>query len=246
MDRSPQTAVGGRTHYGQLLGVLSLCSGIPRLAGDPGHAQTFDFPVVYAEVEGVTIQELIEIDRNCLERVVATARQLEQKGVRFIATSCGLYAPFQQEIGDQLSVPFLSSALQMVPFFKRFLPNRTSIGVITGHAGLLSNEHLQSSDFRLEDVVIKGMEEYPEFARVVLNGALDMDIKKFRRDVVNAAASLGNSGREIGLVVLECPNLIPFRTDIQEVLNVPVYDIVTLANFFAEGFRRTGFASRYL
>lgn len=245
-DLGSEKVVGGSTHYGQVLGVLSLCSGTPRLVGDPAHAQTFDFPVVYGVVDGVTIQELIAIDGTCLPKIIAAARQLEQKGVRFITTSCGLYAAFQQDIANQLSVPFISSSLQMVSFLKGFLPAGMKVGVITAHAGLLRNEHVASSGFRLEEVVVRGMEDYPEFRRVVLEGVQEMDIKKFRRDVANVASSLKNCGEKIGLVVLECSNLVPFRSEIQKVLKAPVYDIVSLANFFAAGYQRATFPARYL
>lgn len=237
---------GGRTHYGQVAGVLSLCSAAPRLPGDPSHAQTFGFPVVYGTIEGVKMEQLIQVDESCLDQIVAAARRLEEKGVHFITTSCGLYAPFQRLIADCLQVPFLSSALQMVPLLSGFLPSGQKVGVITGHSGLLSSKHLRTSDFELEDVVIKGMEDYPEFRRVVLEGAIDMDVKKFMRDVANAASSLNNCAEKIGLVVLECSNLVPFRADIQQVLKVPVFDIVSLAAFFAEGYRRKRFAADYI
>ncbi len=36
---------GGNINYGQIAGILMLDSTIPRLAGDPGHAETFSFAV---------------------------------------------------------------------------------------------------------------------------------------------------------------------------------------------------------
>ena len=242
----PDQVDGGRTHYGQVAGILSLCSSIPRLPGDPGHAQTFEFPVVHAVVERVTIEHLLNIDESCLEPIIAAARQLQEKGVHFITTSCGLYAPFQRLIADSLDIPFLSSGLQMVPLLQGFLPSHLKVGLITGHSGLLSNDHLRASGFKLEDVQVKGMEDYPEFRRVVLEGAQNMDVKKLRRDVSNAAASLKNCSGKLGRVVLECPNLVPFRLEIQQVLKVPVFDIVSLAAFFASGYRRAAFAQQFI
>lgn len=242
----PDQLLGGRNHYGQVAGILSLHSSIPRLPGDPGHAQSFDFPVLYSTVEGVGIEQLIAIDETCVAPIIDAARRLQDKGVCFITTSCGLYAPFQKLIADVLDIPFISSGLQMLPMLKGFLPAHRKAGLITGHSGLLTNEHLVTSGFSLDQVQVKGMQNYPEFRRAVLEGAQNMDVKRMRRDVINAASSLKNSCDHLGLVVLECPNLIPFRTDIQQVLKVPVFDIVNLACFFADAYRCIDFNQRFI
>jgi hypothetical protein len=36
---------------------------------------------------------------------------------------------------------------------------------------------------------------------------------------------------ELGALVLECTDVVPFASDIQRLLNVPVFDIVTLTNY---------------
>lgn len=237
---------GGRTHYGYVAGILSLSSSGPRLPGDPGHAQTFRYPVCHAVVDGVTIADLIALDPRNLDKIVEVAKGLEGKGVRFIATSCGLFAAFHREIADRLRVPFLSSALQIVPFLNAFNAPGRKIAVITGHSGILKEEHLRHSGFGLNDVILKGLQDYREFARVVIEGGSDLDPDRFRRDVRDAALSLKDSGEPIGMVVLECPNLIAFRGEIQKVLNVPVFDIVSLIDFFAAGHRLDAFAARFI
>jgi len=238
--------VGGNTSYGCVAGILSLESTAPRLPGDPVNAQTFDFPVCHAVVEHVTIRDLIALDSRNMDKIVKVAKTLESRGVRFIATSCGLFAPFQKLIADQLSVPFLSSALQIVPFLKGFLPSTGSVCVFTAHSGLLTEAHLKESGFGLNDVLVKGMENYPEFARIVLEGETNVDPEKFRRDVADAASDVRKSGKHIDLAVLECPSLITFRSELQHGLGVPVFDVVNLIDFFASGYRIKAFPSAYL
>jgi hypothetical protein len=140
---------GGRTSYGCVAGILSLHSTAPRLPGDPVHAQTFDFPVCHAVVEDVTIGDLIALDSRNMGKIITVAQSLENRGVRFIATSCGLFAPFQKVIGEQLRVPFLSSALQIVTFLKGLWPANATVCVFTAHSGLLQEEHLRESGFGL-------------------------------------------------------------------------------------------------
>ncbi len=152
---------GGKTSYGAVAGILSLHSTAPRLVGDPVNAQTFDFPVCHAVVDGVTIRDLIQLDGRNMERIIAVAKGLESRGVRFIATSCGLFAPFHKQIADQLDVPFLSSSLQIVSILRSFMARGKTVCVFTAHAGILTEEHLRNSGFSLQDVVIKGMEDVP-------------------------------------------------------------------------------------
>jgi hypothetical protein len=174
------------------------------------------------------------------------AKTLESRGVRFIATSCGLFAPFQKVIGDQLGVPFLSSALQVVSCLGGFVPQGKTVCVFTAHSGLLKEEHLSGSGFGLDDVMVKGMQDYPEFARIVIEGGKDIDPEKLRLEVRDAASDVAKNNTKIALVVLECPNLATFRSEIQRALRAPVFDIVNLTNFFASGYRLETFSPAYL
>lgn len=237
---------GGKTAYGCVAGILSLHSTAPRLAGDPVNAQTFDFPVCHAVVDGVTIRDLIQLDGRNMDRIIQTAKSLESRGVRFIATSCGLFAPFHTQIADQLDVPFLSSSLQIVSILRSFMAWGKTVCVFTAHAGLLTEEHLRNSAFSLKDVMVKGMEHCPEFSRIVIEGGKDLDPEKLRREVQQAAAEVAATGTHIDAVVLECPNLITFRGEIQRALHAPVFDIVTLIDFFAAAYRVKSFSSRYV
>jgi hypothetical protein len=122
---------GGKVYYGQVAGILMMDSTIPRIPGDPGHAETFPFPVRYGVIRDFPFEDLVNID------------------------------------------------------------------------------HL-------------------------------------RAGVLDAANSLLDSGEQLGAVVLECTNLVSFRSDIQEKLGLPVFDAVSLIEFFSEGYRLRHFKSRYM
>ena len=64
--------------------------------------------------------------------------------------------------------------------------------------------------------------------------------------VLTAVEDLFRSGESIGAVVLECTNLIAFRPAIQKQFNIPVFDLVSLIEFFADSYRLRFFANRYL
>ena len=236
---------GGTSNYGQVAGILMLDSTIPRIPGDPGHAATFSFPVRYGVIRDFPFEDLVEIRRDHIDLVIRTAIELQNEGVHFIAADCGLFSPFQRDIADALQVPFLGSPLNLIPFIAAFLPASQKVGVITGDTRLLKDEHLHAAGADPQQLVIRGMENSREIQSVVINRGPKLDPEAMRAGVMAATEDLFRSGETIGAVILECTNLVTFKSDIQKQFRVPVYDAVSLIEFFAEGYRLRTFESRY-
>jgi hypothetical protein len=219
---------------------------IPRIPGDPGHAETFDFPIRYGVIRDFPFEDLVEIRNDHIGRVIRVALELQNEGINFIAADCGLFAPFQRDIADALAIPFIGSSLNLLPLIAGFLPANQKIGLITGDTRLLKNRHLEASGADPDRLVIRGMENSVEFQNVVINRGLKLDPEAMQAGVLTAAEDLFRSGHAIGAVVLECTNLITFRSDIQRQFNVPVFDLVSLIELFADGYRYRNFVSRYI
>jgi aspartate/glutamate racemase len=239
-------AFGGTANYGQVAGILMLDSTIPRIPGDPGHAETFDFPVRYGVIRDFPFEDLVEICKDNIDRVIKAAIDLQTEGVNFIAADCGLFSPFQPDIADALDIPFIDSALNLVPLIAGFLPGHQQIGLITGDTRLLKTPHLAAAGADPDRLVIRGMENSEAFNKVVINRGRKLDIEAMQAGVLSVAEDLFRSGESLGAVVLECTNLITFRPDIQQQFNVPVFDLVNLMEFFADGYRFRDFTPRYL
>jgi aspartate/glutamate racemase len=235
---------GGTHTYGQLVGILMMDSTIPRIPGDPGHAETFPFPVRYGVIRKFPFEDLIDIKKDHLHLVVEAAKNLEKDGVKFIAADCGLFSLFQEDIADALSIPFIGSSLNLIPLLAPFVPNRQKIGIITGDTRILKPEHLRAAGAEEARLVIRGMENSDEFQKVVIERGNALNVEKMREGVLQAAK--GFLDEPVGAVVLECTNLVTFRSDIQRLLKVPVFDAVSLIEFFAEGYRLRHFASQYI
>jgi aspartate/glutamate racemase len=242
----PRFTFGGTANYGQVAGILMLESTIPRIPGDPGHAETFDFPVRYGVIRDFPFEDLVEIRKDNIGQVINTAIDLQTEGVNFVAVDCGLFSPFQQDIADALSIPFIGSALNIVPLIAGFLPGDQKIGLITGDTRLLKSQHLEAAGADPDRLVIRGMDNSEEFNNVVINRGQKIDPDAMQDGLLTAVEDLSMSGEAIGAVVLECTNLITFRSDIQRQFNVPVYDLVSLIELFADGYRFRDFTSRYL
>lgn len=235
---------GGLTAYGQVVGILMSDTTIPRIPGDPGHAETFSFPVIHGVLTGFPFEDLVDIKKDHVEILIHQAKALQKKGVSLIASDCGLFGPFHEDLRAHLEVPFIGSALDMVPLLQRFSPPHRHLGIITGHTGILKPDHLKASGIDPATVAIAGMENSLEFNRVVIEKTPSLDVENMRKGVVEAALCL--SHKNLGAIVLECTNLISYRIDIQNALRVPVFDLVTLIEFYISGLRLHCFESRFI
>jgi len=232
--------------HGYVAGILMLDSDPVRIPGDPGHAATFDFPVCYATAHGFTVADMLAYEPERLTPAIAAVRELEQAGVAFVAADCGLFSLYQADLAAALEVPFVGSALSIVPLLAATLGPEIAVGIVTGHAGYLSGQHLAGAGIDPDRVVVAGMEHCPEFCRVVLEGAPDLAVNVLRAEVVEVARSLAGGTRSIGALVLECSNLATYRSDVQEACGLPVFDMVSLIELYADGFRRRTFSSPHL
>lgn len=235
---------GGRASYGHVVGILMSDSRIPRIPGDPGHAETFSFPVIHEVLRDFPFDDLVTISKSNIDKLIIPAQVLQARGVSIVAADCGLFGPFQEDIKKHLDIPFIGTALDLVPLLQRMQQTDKKIGIITGDTTMLSQHHLRASGIGPEAVSIVGMEQSTEFRKVVIDQNPVLDSERMRQGVIDAAAGL--KGKDIGAVVLECTNLISYKTDVQKLLNAPVFDLVDLIEFYVSGLQFRNFQSRYL
>ena len=235
---------GGHTTYGHVVGILMNDSTIPRIPGDPGHAETFSFPVIYEVLKGFPFEDLVNIKRDNIDILIERAQILQEKGVNLIVADCGLFGIYHEELRRHLKIPFIGSALDIIPLLQRFLPVNRKVGIITGDTRILKSDHFEASGIDPETVLIAGMDNSSEFKKVVIEKNPELNIDKMREELIDTALSLLN--KDLGAIVLECTNLISFRIDLQNILKVPVFDLVSLIEFYVSGFRTRIFQSQFM
>jgi Asp/Glu/hydantoin racemase len=108
------------------------------------------------------------------------------------------------------------------------------VGVLTVHAKNLSAEHLIAAGAPL-DTPVAGTENGEEFTRVILADEPTMNIELSRQDNIQAAQYLVANHKNIGAIVLECTNMVPYAADIQATTGLPVFSINTFINWFQAG-----------
>ena len=228
---------GGQNVYGQSIGILMLDTRFPRIPGDMGNAETFDFPVRYHRVTGADPDLVVRRGAaGLLDRFVDGARQLEREGVGAITTNCGFLVKFQRELAACVRVPVFTSSLLMVPLVYRLLPPGQRVGVMTVNAPSLGPEHLAGAGIGPDvAIAVAGLETEKEFTRVLLGDEMELDVELAREEHVRVARKLVADHPDIGAIVLECTNMPPYTADVQRATGRPVFDIVSLVRFVHDG-----------
>lgn len=226
------TTRGGKTVYGAGLGILMLDTRFPRIPGDIGNAATWPFPVQYKVVPAATPDIVVRGDAGpFLDAFVAAGRELVAMGCDGIATNCGFLVLFQEDLSDQLGVPVASSALLQGSMIERTLPKGQRLGVLTISAETLSPAHLMAASLP-PDTPIVGTGAASHFTTYVLDDRPEIDFAQARADNVAAAERLIKENPEIGAILLECTNMVPYAADIRRATGRPVYSIYTYLLWF--------------
>lgn len=226
------TICGGRTNYGEAIGIIMLDTSFPRIPGDVGNASTFPFPVRYKIVQDASPQRVVkEADPKLIQPFIEAAQSLEKAGVKAIATSCGFLAIFQQELVNSVNIPVFSSSLIQVHLANQIIKKNQKVGVLTARAQSLTQRHFAGVGIQDIPMVIMGMEDAEEFTNVFIEGKSCLDYEKVRLEMVRAATKLVESSPDIGAIVLECTNMPPFAKAVQEAVKLPVFDVVTMLKY---------------
>lgn len=223
---------GNKTNYGFDIGVLMLDTIFPRIIGDIGNAKTFDFPVRYKIVpKAIPTKVVIDNDPSLIDPFINAARELETEGVKAITTSCGFLAVFQQVLSEAVAVPVFTSSLLQVPMIERMLGSKQKIVIVTAHGGKLGTKQLAGAGIADINHIIMGLEDRQEFYSTFVVQKATLDVKKLKQEMEDTAFEIKNNYKNVGAIVFECTNLPPFREIFQDIVGVPVFDIVTLTNY---------------
>jgi len=226
------------------IGVLCLETAFTKIPGHIRNPATFDFPVVYRVVSGATPERVVsQADPSLLQPFIAAARELQAQGVAAITGACGFLVLFQRQLADAVSVPLFASSLVQVPMVHRMLRRDQKVGLLVARPESLTPAHLAAVGAQSVPVRVAGMAGQPEFREVMLEGRrTELDVGKLRHEVLIQADRLAQDTPELGAIVIECTDLVPFASDIQARIGVPVFDIVTLTQMVHQSLTRTPYS----
>jgi len=225
-------AEGGKTVYGATIGILMLETRFPRIPGDMGNALTWPFPVLYKTVRGAS-PDLVVRHRaeGLLDAFIAAAREMVADGADGITTTCGFLSLMQPQLTQALGVPVATSSLMQAPMIQSLLPPGRRVGVLTISKESLVPEHLSSIGVAA-DTPVWGTEGGTEFSRVILDDEPRLDVAAARADLVGAARDFQAAHPELGAILLECTNMMPYAADVRRVTGLPVFSIRSFVCWF--------------
>lgn len=222
----------GQTNYGEAIGILMIETFEPFIPGDVGNATTFSYPVRYRKVDGFTFQRLYDKDPALLEPILDAARELVREGVRAITGDCGFMALYQREIADALEVPVFMSSLLQIPFISATLRKDEKVGIIALDSRRLTPEFLEKIGIDPSiPVYIKGLEDKKNFHDAAIIDVGILDDEKVEAELVEAAREMVDDDPRVKAILLECSMLPPYGAAIQEAVNLPVFDFVTMIDY---------------
>ncbi len=95
------------------------------------------------------------------------------------------------------------------------------------------------------NVVIEGMEDQPHFKESILEEGGELDSDLIEAETVACARSLQERHPDLGALVIECSMLPPYSKAVQDATNLPVFDFLTMINYFYEGTHRRPYHGYY-
>jgi len=234
-----------RPVYGVSLGILMLDTKFERRIGDVGNALSWRFPVHYRIVSGVDTDRVATGDPDAvLTEFYRGIDDLVSLGVDGISTSCSKLSALHPRLRAYSPVPFVTSSLQQIPLVLGILPKGQTVGVLVSNASAISD----ASFFGTGAPTGLPIAELPKggaFRSALEGSALQGDFAKQEREILDTAEMLLRGPAEIGAIVCECVNLAPFSSSLRNRFGLPVFDIVTLLEWFHGGLQPRRFSSEH-
>jgi hypothetical protein len=232
---TPRIARGGKGLYGARVGILMLETRFPRIPGDMGNAETWPFPVLYKVVPGASPRRVVhDKATGLLDAFLGAAEELVRLGADGITTTCGFLSLFQRQISANVGVPVATSSLMQLPLIERVLPLGKRVGVLTVSAANLTEEHLLAAGADPATPVV-GTDNGSEFTRVMINDEERLDVAAAERDILAAGHALVARHPNVGAILLECTNMVPYARALSDRLRLPVFSIYTFVTWFQAG-----------
>ncbi len=236
-----------RISYGEAIGILMLDTFTPFIPGDVGNASTYNFPVRYQTVPGLTFDKILQKDMSILPFLKKAAHNLADQGVRAITADCGFMAVYQRKLQEEVEIPVFLTSLLQLSFISNIISDNHRIGVITASAKSFNQSLLGMAgiDIPLAKLSVKGLEDKKNFYNSAIKETGILEPEKIEKEVVSTAEEMVKEDQAVKAILLECSILPPYGAAVQEATGLPVFDFVTMINYVYSAVVKNRFTGIY-
>jgi hypothetical protein len=126
-------------------------------------------------------------------------------------------------------VPVFSSPLLQVPIAAQCIRRDQRVAILTSRT-VLTEQHFAGAGWSSADIPIVQLGFAPdsEFVRTFVGNRPYVDTDDLDDEVAALATGMLEQHPDVGAVVLECANFLPFSQTVRRVTGLPVFDFYTL------------------
>lgn len=225
------TTQKGQVSSGEAIGILLLETSVPFIPGDVANATTYAFPVRFQKVKGFSVRRALSKDPSVFEELHKAAADLVQQGVRAVTGDCGFMGIHQRKLARELDVPVFLSSLLQIPFISLLIGEDAKVGIITADSTSLSADLLAAVGVvDAANLVIAGLQDRQQFYRFAIEETGFLDVAAVEKEVVTVARDMVSDNPQVQAILLECSLLPPYGAAVQDAVNLPVFDYITMIN----------------
>lgn len=219
---------------------------VPYIPGDVTNASTYPFPVVYHFLDDIDVTLVLKGDPSQCEPVIRAVKEIAASGVRGISGDCGFLIHYQAEAARAVDIPVYLSSLLQLPLLDAVLAKDRSIGIIAAMASSVNEDVIRKAGFKgPRELVIRGMQDSNVFASCLLQPSTSIDSDAAENEVVDLCVQMQLEHPNLGAYLFECSMLPPYSHAAQAATGLPVFDFVTMINYFQRASFRRQFSGYY-
>lgn len=224
------------------LGVIRLDWQYHPVPGDVGSTDSFEYPVIYRAVPGLTF-EVCQSGALTPEVEADFAKAIkyldEDRNVSVITSDCGFFMWFQRKAREYTSKPVVMSSLALLPAIHGALGSDGRVAIFTANSESLAPMHDVVAldcgvDWNADCYVLVGCQDVPGFDAVAHGEPVDLNT--VTPGIVKKALQVLREHKDIHAFLFECTQLPPFSDDVRAATGLPVYDAINCCDFFLSGF----------
>ncbi|MCY3752079.1 MAG: aspartate/glutamate racemase family protein [Gammaproteobacteria bacterium] len=215
---------------------------VPYIPGDVTNASTYPFPVVYHFLDDIDVTLILNGDPSQREPVIRAVKEIASSGVRGISGDCGFLIHYQADAARAVDIPVYLSSLLQLPLMDAILAGDRSIGIIAAVASSVDEDVIRKAGFKgRRELVIRGMQDSNVFASSLLQPSTSIDSDAAANEVIDLCLQMQQEHPNLGAYLFECSMLPPYSHAAHAATGLPVFDFVTMINYFQRASYRKEF-----